>query len=83
MTEAPLPTRRYADGVARGDWLHDPAQQGALQELDRIHAALLEPVPKPGPFARLFGAQAAPAPRISRPTRPDATSSPPTTKPAR
>ena len=39
MTEAALPTRRYGDGVARGDWLHDPAQQGALQELDRIHAA--------------------------------------------
>jgi len=63
MTEAALPTHRYADGVARGDWLHDPAQQGALQELNRIHAALLEPAPKPGPFARLFGAQAAPAPR--------------------
>jgi cell division protein ZapE len=63
MTEAPRPSQRYAEGVARGDWLHDPAQQAALQELDRIHAALLQPVPTPGPFARLFGAQAPPAPR--------------------
>ena len=63
MTEAMLPTRRYADGVARGDWLHDPEQQAALHELDRIHDALLLPVPAPGPFARLFGAQAPPAPR--------------------
>ena len=63
MTEVLGPTRRYADGVARGDWLHDPAQQGALQELDRIHAALVDPAPAPGPFARLFGAQAPPAPR--------------------
>jgi len=62
MTEAGLPTRRYAEGVARGDWLHDSAQQGALRELDRIHAALLAPGPKPGAFARLFGAEAPPAP---------------------
>jgi len=63
MTEAPGPSQRYADGVARGDWRHDPAQQPALRELDRIHAALLEPAPTPRPFARLFGAQAPPAPR--------------------
>ncbi|MBK7206044.1 MAG: AFG1 family ATPase [Thermomonas sp.] len=62
MTAAPLPSRRYADGVARGDWLHDPAQQQALRELDRIHAALLEPVAGPGWLDRLFGAQAPPAP---------------------
>ena len=63
MTEAALPSRRYADGAARGDWLHDPAQQDALRELDRIHAALLAPAPKLGAFARLFGAEAPPAPR--------------------
>ena len=63
MTEAALPSRRYAEGVARGDWLHDPAQLEALQELDRIHDALLAPAATPGPFARLFGAQAPPAPR--------------------
>ena len=63
MTAAPRPSQRYAEGVARGDWLHDPAQQPALQELDRIHAALVDPAPAPGPFARLFGAQAPPAPR--------------------
>ncbi|HWS77055.1 MAG TPA: cell division protein ZapE [Thermomonas sp.] len=63
MTEAAPPSRRYAEGVARGDWQHDPAQQEALQELDRIQAALLAPAPAPGPFARLFGAQAPPAPQ--------------------
>ncbi|MDQ2701662.1 MAG: cell division protein ZapE [Pseudomonadota bacterium] len=43
MTEAgaPLPSQRYSEGVARGDWLDDPAQHAPLQELDRIHAALL------------------------------------------
>ena len=63
MTEAVLPSRRYAEGVVRGDWLQDPAQQSALRELDRIHESVLEPVQAPGPFARLFGAQAPPAPR--------------------
>ena len=63
MSEAALPSRRYAEGVARGDWSHDPAQQEALRELDRIHAAVLAPAPKPGAFARLFGAEAPPAPR--------------------
>ena len=62
MSDPGLPSRRYAEGVARGDWLHDPAQQDALRELDRIHAALLAPVPKPGLFERLFGADAQPAP---------------------
>ena len=62
MTDALPPSRRYADGVARGEWQHDPAQQPALQELDRIHAALLAHAPKPGALARLFGAQAPPAP---------------------
>ena len=42
MTDAaPIPSSAYAAGVARGDWQHDPAQQPALRELDRIHAALL------------------------------------------
>jgi len=63
MIAVGLPSQRYAEGVARGDWQHDPAQQPALLELDRIHAALLAPAPRPGAFARLFGAQAPPAPR--------------------
>lgn len=49
---ADAPSQRYAQGVARGDWQHDPAQQPALAELDRLHAALLDP-PRPGLFARL------------------------------
>ena len=39
-----LPGVRYRAGVARGAWQHDPAQQAALDQLDRIHAALLQPV---------------------------------------
>ena len=38
MSDPTLPSRRYADGVARGDWQQDPAQQPALRTLDRIHA---------------------------------------------
>jgi cell division protein ZapE len=41
---APLPSQRYAQGVARGDWSDDPAQHAALRELDRLHAALAQPV---------------------------------------
>lgn len=37
-----LPSAVYAAGVARGDWQDDPAQHPALQELDRIHAALVD-----------------------------------------
>ena len=48
------PSARYAEGVARGDWSHDPAQQDALRELDRIHAHLTAPVAKPGLLGRLF-----------------------------
>jgi cell division protein ZapE len=59
MAEAAPPSRRYAAGVARGDWQHDPAQQPALAELDRLHAALLDP-PEPGLFARLRGKVAPP-----------------------
>ncbi|HSD15823.1 MAG TPA: cell division protein ZapE [Thermomonas sp.] len=63
MSEAMLPSRRYADGVARGDWQQDAAQQPALQALDRIHAALLAPVPARGLLQRLFGDAPAPAPQ--------------------
>jgi cell division protein ZapE len=43
MTEGAEDTRpsaQYALGVAHGQWQADPAQQGALAELDRIHGAL-------------------------------------------
>jgi len=62
MTDAGLPSRRYAEGVAQGARTDDPAQHAALAELDRLHAALLAPEDKPGAFARLFGAEAPPAP---------------------
>lgn len=48
------PSSLYAAGVSRGDWNEDPAQRPALRELDRIHAALLDP-PKRGLFGGLFG----------------------------
>src|SRR5690606_34533458 len=51
---APAPGHAYAAGVARGDWEDDPAQRGALAELDRIHAALRD-APAPGGLAGLFG----------------------------
>ena len=51
------PSTAYAAGVARGDWLDDPAQHAALRELDRIHAALLA-APRGGLLSRWFGAQA-------------------------
>lgn len=35
-----LPSRAYAQGVARGQWQHDDAQAAALVQLDRIHVAL-------------------------------------------
>ena len=63
MSEAMLPSRRYADGVARGDWQHDPAQQPALRALDRIHAALAAPVPVRGVLQRLFGDGPQPSPQ--------------------
>ncbi len=50
-----LPSQRYAAGVARGDWLQDPAQLPALAELDRIHLAVSEPAPTRGLFERMFG----------------------------
>lgn len=63
MSDPTLPSRRYADGVARGDWQQDPAQQPALRTLDRIHAALVAPVPKRGLMQRLFGDAPPPAPQ--------------------
>ena len=48
------PSTAYAAGVARGEWLDDPAQHAALRELDRIHAELREPV-QGGWLKRLFG----------------------------
>ena len=63
MSDPLLPSRRYADGVARGDWQYDPAQQPALLALDRVHAALQAPVPTRGVFQRLFGNPPPPAPR--------------------
>lgn len=49
-----LPSQRYADGVARGQWSEDPAQLPALRELDRIHQQLVTGN-APGAFARLLG----------------------------
>ena len=60
MSAAPAPSAAYAAGVARGDWNHDAAQQAAIAELDRLHAALLDP-PRRGVIGRLFG-QVRPAP---------------------
>ena len=55
-TATTTPSQAYAAGVARGDWLADPAQSAALAELDRIHAALLAPSSE-GLIARWFGKQ--------------------------
>ena len=55
MSGAAGPSQRYAEGVARGDWRDDPAQYGALQALDRIHEALLRPLPSRGLLQRLLG----------------------------
>lgn len=59
MSEPALPSRRYGDGVARGDWQDDPAQRAALAALDRIHAELLATPPAPGLLQRLLGAHPA------------------------
>ncbi|VXC18059.1 ATPase [Luteimonas sp. 9C] len=60
MSALPTPTERYAAGVARGDWQADPAQQPALVELDRLHAALIQPPARRGMLGRLFGRDDAP-----------------------
>ncbi|MBS0226028.1 MAG: AFG1 family ATPase [Proteobacteria bacterium] len=57
---SPLPSQRYAEGVARGDWQEDPAQRDVLVELDRIHRELvMEPARASGLFSRLFGGDGA------------------------
>ena len=48
------PIRAYLEGAAAGRWLKDAAQLAALRELERIHAALLQP-PKAGLLDRLRG----------------------------
>ncbi|MGY0799714.1 cell division protein ZapE [Lysobacter sp. A286] len=53
MVERAPPSVRYRAGVAAGNWSDDPAQQAALAELDRLHAALLDP-PRPGLLDRLL-----------------------------
>ena len=55
------PSALYRAGVERGDWSDDPAQREALEALDRLHAALLQPATT-GLLARLRG-RAAEAPR--------------------
>ena len=57
------PSAHYRAGVERGDWSDDPAQREALQALDRIHAALLQPAPRTGLFARLLGSEPQDAPQ--------------------
>lgn len=54
LSPAVTPSAVYAAGVARGDWSDDHAQHPALRELDRIHAALLDP-PKRGLLDGLLG----------------------------
>ncbi len=57
MTEqhpAAPPSARYAARVARGDCTDDPAQHPTLAELDRLHAALLDP-PRRGLLDNLLG----------------------------
>ena len=63
MSDAPLPSARYAQGVARGDWDDDPAQHPALVVLDRLHATLATPPPRKGLLDALFGKPVTPGPR--------------------
>ncbi len=63
MSDAPLPSARYAEGVARGDWNDDPAQHAALAVLDRLHATLATPPPRKGLLDALFGKPVTPGPR--------------------
>ena len=59
MSDTALPSQRYAEGVARGDWQEDPAQRPALVELDRLHRALTVPPARGGLLGRLLGRDAA------------------------
>lgn len=59
--DAAPPSARYAAGARRGDWSDDAAQHPALAELDRLHAALLDP-PRRGWLDRLRD-KPVPAPR--------------------
>ena len=54
LSQAESPSVAYAAGVARGEWNDDRAQHPALRELDRIHAALIDP-PKRGLLDGLLG----------------------------
>lgn len=63
MSDAPLPSARYAEGVARGDWDDDPAQHPALAVLDRLHATLATPPLRKGLLDALFGKPVTPGPR--------------------
>ncbi|MCB1552570.1 MAG: AFG1 family ATPase [Xanthomonadales bacterium] len=58
MTRAPdpramLPSKAYAEGVAKGRWSDDAAQRSALVEFDRIHDALRQQ--RPGLLNSLLG----------------------------
>src|SRR3982751_3705466 len=53
------PGERYAAGVAAGEWQDDPAQRGALGELDRLWRTLVD-APPPGFWQRLRGRIEAP-----------------------
>ena len=61
MTQVGLATR-YKDGVARGEYQHDPAQAAAIDLLQSLAESLLRgtPVAQPGFFARLLGARPQP-----------------------
>jgi cell division protein ZapE len=48
------PSERYAAGVAAGEWQDDPAQRGALAELDRLWRELAD-ARSPGFWRRLRG----------------------------
>ena len=54
MSATLLPSQRYADGVARGDWRDDTSQHLPLQALDRVFTALCAQPSAPGLVARLL-----------------------------
>lgn len=58
MSADSAPSSAYAAGVARGDWQDDPAQRPALDELDRLHAALVKAPASTGLLTRLFSSGA-------------------------